>query len=45
MMAIVHDLAEALAGDITPLDGVTDEDKHARELRALQTMMTALGKN
>ncbi|KAG5182209.1 HD domain-containing protein [Tribonema minus] len=43
MMAIVHDLAEALAGDITPLDGVTDEDKHARELRALDQMLAALG--
>ncbi|KAG0227969.1 HD domain-containing protein 2 [Mortierella sp. GBA43] len=30
-MAIVHDLAESLVGDITPYDGVTVEDKHTRE--------------
>jgi putative hydrolase of HD superfamily len=30
-MAIVHDLAESLVGDITPYDGVTIEDKHTQE--------------
>ena len=30
-MALCHDLAEAIAGDITPFDGVTPTDKHARE--------------
>lgn len=30
-MAIVHDLAESLVGDITPYDGVTVEDKHTQE--------------
>ncbi|CAN0273663.1 unnamed protein product, partial [Phaeothamnion confervicola] len=30
-MAVVHDLAEALAGDITPHDGVSDADKRKLE--------------
>ncbi|KAG0248764.1 HD domain-containing protein 2 [Actinomortierella ambigua] len=34
-MAIVHDLAESLVGDITPYDGVTEEDKHTREKNAM----------
>ncbi|XP_043195811.1 5'-deoxynucleotidase HDDC2-like isoform X2 [Amphibalanus amphitrite] len=41
-MALVHDLAEALAGDITPHCGVSDGDKHARELAALETMVQPL---
>jgi putative hydrolases of HD superfamily len=43
MVALVHDLAEALAGDITPLDGVTDIDKAELELRSLKTMLATLG--
>ncbi|KAF8948181.1 HD domain-containing protein 2 [Haplosporangium gracile] len=34
-MAIVHDLAESLVGDITPYDGVTIEDKHTQERNAM----------
>ncbi|KAG0237161.1 HD domain-containing protein 2 [Actinomortierella wolfii] len=34
-MAMVHDLAESLVGDITPYDGVTEEDKHTREKNAM----------
>ncbi|KAF9101653.1 HD domain-containing protein 2 [Mortierella sp. AM989] len=34
-MAIVHDLAESLVGDITPYDGVTVEDKHTQERNAM----------
>ncbi|KAG0262048.1 HD domain-containing protein 2 [Mortierella polycephala] len=34
-IAIVHDLAECLVGDITPYDGVTAEDKHMRERNAM----------
>ncbi len=30
-MAIVHDLAECIVGDITPHCGVSVEEKHARE--------------
>ena len=30
-MALVHDLAESLVGDITPNDGVSKEEKYRRE--------------
>lgn len=30
-MAVVHDLAEAEVGDITPFDGISKEEKQARE--------------
>ena len=43
MMALVHDLAEALAGDITPHDNVSATDKHALELSALQKILASLG--
>ncbi|VEU44259.1 unnamed protein product [Pseudo-nitzschia multistriata] len=42
-MALVHDLAEATVGDITPHCGVSEDDKHARELAAMETMVQALG--
>lgn len=35
-MALVHDMAEALVGDITPEDPVTKEDKHAREAATIE---------
>ncbi len=31
-MALVHDLAECLVGDITPFCGVSREEKHKREM-------------
>ncbi|KAJ2822188.1 hypothetical protein FBU31_004665 [Coemansia sp. 'formosensis'] len=42
-MAIVHDLAEALVGDITPFDGVTKEKKRELELAGMQQIMDTLG--
>ena len=30
-LAIVHDLAESIIGDITPQDGVTKEEKYRLE--------------
>jgi putative hydrolase of HD superfamily len=45
-MALVHDLAEAIVGDITPHCGISDEDKHTRELKAmadLTSKLTSLG--
>lgn len=30
-IALIHDIAEALVGDITPFGGVTKEEKHRRE--------------
>lgn len=42
-MAIVHDLAEAIVGDITPVDGVSEEAKYSRELAALKEIQTMIG--
>lgn len=42
-MAIVHDLAEAIVGDITPVDGVSNEDKYERESAAIKKIQTVLG--
>jgi len=39
-MALVHDMAEALVGDITPVDGVAKEEKSRRE----STTMDYFGK-
>ena len=35
MMALVHDLAEAIVGDITPICGVSLEEKERREREAM----------
>lgn len=41
-MALVHDLAEAQVGDITPHCGVSDHDKHSRERQAMISMTNTL---
>ncbi|KAG7347768.1 HD superfamily hydrolase [Nitzschia inconspicua] len=41
-MALVHDLAEATVGDITPYCGITDDDKHAQELVAMTELTSKL---
>jgi putative hydrolase of HD superfamily len=41
-MALVHDLAEATVGDITPHCGVSDQDKHQMELDAMTKLTTGL---
>ncbi|KAG8094550.1 hypothetical protein GUJ93_ZPchr0012g20731 [Zizania palustris] len=41
--AIVHDIAEAIVGDITPSDGVPKEEKSRREKEALDHMCGLLG--
>jgi putative hydrolases of HD superfamily len=41
-MALVHDLAEAVVGDITPHCGVSDQDKHFQELTAITKMTRKL---
>lgn len=38
-IALVHDIAEALVGDITPFGGVTKEEKHRRELETIQYLV------
>lgn len=42
-LALVHDLAEALVGDITPYDGVSAEEKHRREAEAMQELADLAG--
>ncbi|GAB2291521.1 hypothetical protein Dimus_025774 [Dionaea muscipula] len=42
-MAIVHDIAEAIVGDITPDDGVPKLEKSRREQEALNHMCDLLG--
>ncbi|KAJ0260386.1 5'-deoxynucleotidase [Hirschfeldia incana] len=42
-MAIVHDIAEAIVGDITPSCGVSKEEKNRRETEALEHMCKILG--
>lgn len=41
-MALVHDLAEAIVGDITPHCGVSEEDKHSREKNAMANMVSLI---
>lgn len=42
-MAIVHDIAEAIVGDITPSDGVPKHEKSRLEREALEHMCKLLG--
>ena len=35
MISIIHDVAESLVGDITPLDGLLKEEKHRREYKSV----------
>lgn len=42
-MAIVHDIAEAIVGDITPSDGIPKLEKSRREQEALDHMCKLLG--
>lgn len=44
-MALVHDMAEALVGDITPTCGVSEEEKNRRETEAMQLIRDTLGDN
>ena len=41
-MAILHDLAERTVGDITPFDGITPDEKHAAEKKAMKTLCESL---
>jgi putative hydrolase of HD superfamily len=42
-LALVHDLAESIVGDITPYDAITPEEKHRREESAIRELAAALG--
>ncbi|CUS09530.1 unnamed protein product [Tuber aestivum] len=41
-LAIVHDMAEALVGDITPPDKIEKVEKHRRELESMQYIVNTL---
>ena len=42
LMALLHDFGEIYAGDFTPLDQISREEKHALELDAVQRVFGAL---
>jgi putative hydrolase of HD superfamily len=42
-MCLVHDVAECIVGDITPHDNISDQDKHLKEERAMNTLIEILG--
>ena len=42
-MALVHDLAESIVGDLTPHDPVTAEEKQRREQAAIDELAKTLG--
>ena len=42
LMAAVHDLAEAIVGDITPNDGISNEEKHEMELNGIRVFKEQL---
>jgi putative hydrolase of HD superfamily len=37
-MCLVHDMAECIVGDITPHDGIDEEEKHRLEMEAMQSL-------
>jgi putative hydrolase of HD superfamily len=42
-LALVHDLAEALVGDITPYDGIGADEKRRREDEAMRSLAALAG--
>eukprot|EP00887_Chlorella_sp_A99_P001459 scaffold8.g1459.t1 len=42
-LALVHDVAEAIVGDITPHCGISDEDKYQLEAEAVARLKSVLG--
>lgn len=41
-MALVHDLAESIVGDLTPYCGVSAEEKRTREREAMRSIISSL---
>ena len=41
-MALIHDMAESLVGDITPVDGVTKSEKSRRETATMDYLCSGL---
>lgn len=44
-LALVHDLAECIVGDITPYCGVDPDEKHRREDEAMLELAKLAGPN
>ncbi|KAK3702258.1 hypothetical protein LTR37_014969 [Vermiconidia calcicola] len=44
-MALIHDMAELLVGDITPIDGVTKSEKSRRETETMDYLCSGLLSN
>lgn len=42
MMALTHDLAESVVGDLTPYDPITTEEKQVREREAIKTICSTI---
>lgn len=42
-MSLIHDMAESIVGDITPHCGVSDKDKHIREVEAMNHIKSLVG--
>lgn len=42
LVAVIHDLAEALTGDVTPADGVPDGEKRRREKEAVRRILAGV---
>ncbi|XP_075213570.1 5'-deoxynucleotidase HDDC2 [Lycorma delicatula] len=42
-LAVIHDLAECIVGDLTPYCGVTPEEKHKREVKAMEELASLVG--
>jgi putative hydrolase of HD superfamily len=41
-MALIHDMAESLVGDITPVDGISKPEKSRRELETMEFLCKGL---
>ena len=44
-MGIVHELGEVYAGDFTPYDGISREEKHEKEKEAIREVLKTLDKD
>lgn len=44
-MAIIHELGEVYAGDYTPFDNITKDEKHAKEREAILKVLNTLDKD
>lgn len=42
-LSLIHDLGECIVGDLTPHCGVSPEEKHNRELKAMQELSSLAG--